>query len=355
MPLPLRLFLSLSLVVALSGCSQLAYYHQAAAGQLEILSERRDLATVLADPATPPALAQRLQRIRQMRAFAVSALGLPDNGSYRSYADLERRAVVWNVVAAPELSLEPKQWCFPLVGCLSYKGWFQRAAAEREIAELAAAGWETYLGRVPAYSSLGWFDDPVLNTFVHWPEGRLAELIFHELAHQVVYVDDDTTFNESYATAVGRLGAQAWLAQHGSPAARRQYRQGLARRDAFASLASWAREQLAAVYALDLPAAEKRRRKALVIDGIQARYRAWRAAWDYRGYDRVMATGPSNAWLALRHAYRALVPGFVALHDQLGGDYDAFHRAVAALEEASREQRRQRLAQAAPGLQAKNR
>jgi predicted aminopeptidase len=178
-----------------SACSSLDYYKQALSGQMEVVSKREPLDEVVQSPDTPEPLRARLRTIQRMRDFASSELALPNNGSYRSYADLGRPFVVWNVFASPELSLEPMEWCYPFVGCLSYRGYFERDEAVQLAAELDGQGMEAWVGGVPAYSTLGWFDDPLLNTFVAWPEGRLAELIFHELAHQRLYLGGETEFN----------------------------------------------------------------------------------------------------------------------------------------------------------------
>ena len=215
-----KLALALGLVAGFGGCAStggapgsmgpLAYYSQSIGGHLDLVQRARPVDEWLADPATPPALRERLQLAQRLRSFAVSALGLPDNASYRRYADLQRTAVVWNVVAAPELSLKLKTWCYPLMGCVGYRGFFKREDAEAEAAAQRAGGLDATVYGVPAYSTLGWTNwlggDPLLNTFVAGSEAGLARLVFHELAHQVVYVPGDTMFNESYATAVERLG-----------------------------------------------------------------------------------------------------------------------------------------------------
>ncbi len=207
----------------LSGCSNLAYYSQAIAGHWQLLHQRRPVDEVLADPATPPVLRQRLETARRLRDFASTELALPDNGSYRSYADLQRPYVVMNVFAAPELSLQLREWCFLVVGCVYYRGYFDADTARQFAATLHARGDDVYLAGIPAYSTLSWFDDPLLNTFVNWPTARLAELMFHELAHQRLFVAGDTDFNEAFATAVGHLGTRHWLARYGTPDEREAY------------------------------------------------------------------------------------------------------------------------------------
>jgi predicted aminopeptidase len=216
-----------ALVLLLAGCADTRYYWQSVSGHLQLLQAARPVSQWLADPQTPPELRQRLELAQRMRTFAVTALDLPDNPSYHRYADLQRQAVVWNVVAAPPLSLTLKTWCFPVLGCVSYRGYFDEAQARQEAAALQAQGLEVTVYGVPAYSTLGWMNwaggDPLLNTFIGYPEGELARLLFHELSHQVLYARDDTMFNESFATAVERLGGAMWLQSHGSAQARAQY------------------------------------------------------------------------------------------------------------------------------------
>ena len=314
----------------------LGYYAQSVRGHLDMLQRARPLADWLADPATPPALRQRLQLARQMRDFAVRELALPDNASYRSYADLGRSAVVWNVVAAPELSLTLKTWCYPLMGCVGYRGYFDRAAADAEAQRQRAAGLEVFVYGVPAYSTLGWTNwlggDPLLNTFVGGSEATLARLVFHELSHQVAYASDDTMFNESYATAVERLGLARWLAATGraddEPDARRRLAD-------LRALTLPARQALQALYAGDLPEAQKRQRKAALMAALQADYQALKAApggpWaGYGGFDPWFARA-NNAALAIQAAYDGLVPDFERLFEREGRDFARFHAEVRRL------------------------
>jgi predicted aminopeptidase len=303
-------------------------------GHLALMRAARPVDDWLADPATPPELGERLRLAQAMRRFASERLALPDNNSYRRYADLGRPAVVWNAVAAPEFGFTLKTWCYPLMGCAGYRGYFDQKAAQAEVAQLAAAGWDAQAVPVPAYSTLGWSGllggDPLLNTFIRYPEGELAALIFHELAHQRVYVNDDTGFNEAYASAVEGLGARAWLA--GRPQALAEFERGRARRAAFLSLARATREQLAALYARELPEAEKRAAKAALL----------RAVIPAPGYERWFANA-NNASFALLAAYDDLVPGFERLFEREGRDWSRFHAAVQALAALTPGERRARL------------
>ncbi|HSM22027.1 MAG TPA: aminopeptidase, partial [Rubrivivax sp.] len=302
----------------------------------------------LADESTSPALRERLLLTQRVRSFAVSELKLPDNASYHRYADLERDAVVWNVVAAPELSLKLKTWCFPVLGCVGYRGYFNRDEAHALADALKAEGWEVSVYGVPAYSTLGWTNwmggDPLLNTFVHWPEGDLARLVFHELAHQVVYADDDTTFNESFATAVERIGVQRWLAQQASPHAAAEYEALNARRQDFRALTLKTRRELEAVYASALPDVAKRERKAAVLAAMRADYAVLKATrWGgFAGYDGWFARA-NNAAFGVQAAYPELVPAFERLVQASDGDFERFYAEVQQLAALPKDERRAKL------------
>jgi predicted aminopeptidase len=331
-----------------TGCSTLGYYAQAAGGHLSLLQRARPVPEALADVQTPEPLRQRLLLSQRLRDFAVAELQLLDNNSYRRYADLQRDAVVWNVVAAPELGLTLKTWCFPLMGCVGYRGYFQREAADTLAAQLKAEGWEVMVYGVPAYSTLGYSNwvggDPLLNTFIHWPEAELARLIFHELAHQVVYVSDDTTFNESFATAVERAGARRWLAQHGTPEALAEVQRLEQRREDFRALTQRHRERLRQVYAGPGDEAARRAGKAAVMAELRAEYAQLKATrWaGFAGYDGWFARA-NNAAFGVLAAYNELVPGFEQLLQAEGGDFTRFYAAVRALAALPAAERRARL------------
>ncbi|MBL8277479.1 MAG: aminopeptidase [Pelomonas sp.] len=328
-----RLLLAV-LALLLSGCSTLGHWSQAAAGHLGVLRAARPVPEVLADPATPPELAERLRLSQRMRDFASQQLALPENNSYRRYAELGRPAAVWNIVAAPAFSLQLKTWCYPLMGCAGYQGWFDRAAADEHAAELRAQGWEVQVQPIPAYSTLGWSrwlgGDPLLNTFIRYPEGELAAMVFHELAHQRVYVNDDTGFNESYAAAVERLGARQWLAA--KPEALAAFDAGRARRERFLALAREGRSRLLAVYA-GAPEPRAAAKAAVLAD---LRERAPREAPGYEAwFERA-----NNASFAILSAYDELVPAFEQLFEREGRDWARFHAAVEALKPLARDDRR---------------
>jgi predicted aminopeptidase len=331
------------------GCGTLGYYAQAVNGHLDLLQQARPIDDWLADPGTVQPLRGQLEKARRMRSFAVTELHLPDNGSYRRYADLRRNAAVWNVVAAPPLSLQLKTWCFPLLGCVGYRGYFERAAADALAAELRGQGLEVMVYDVPAYSSLGFSNwvggDPLLNTFIVWNEGELAGLIFHELSHQVVYVADDTMFNESFAGAVERIGERRWLAGQADAATRAAFDLREARRNQFRELTWRWRRQLQQVYALPVTDDEKRLRKAEVMAAMRRDYDALKAGpWSgWTGYDGWFERA-NNAAFGMLAAYTELVPDFERLFKRCDEDFPRFYAAVRALADLPKDQRRARLA-----------
>ena len=349
-----RRALALAAALALGGCSAMEaaeYYWQGTAGQMEILARAAPIPDVIG-ASDDAALRARLARVQEIRAFASRELGLPDNASYTKYADVGRPYVVWNVFAAPELSLAPRQWCFPVAGCVNYRGYFSEADARAEAARLASAGDDVWVSGVPAYSTLGWFDDPVLSTFVRWPEVEVARMVFHELAHQVVYVRDDSEFNESFAAAVEEAGARRWLAAQRDPALDAQFARSERLRAAFRDLTTAARAQLAAVYASDVPDAEKRRAKAAAFAAMRDGYeRAKAGEPGLAGYDRWFAglagTGPNNASIASVALYTGQLPAFRALLAEAGDDLPRFYAKVADLARMPREERHVALAAAA--------
>jgi predicted aminopeptidase len=322
---------------AAAGCSTVGYYAQAVHGHLALLAAARPIPQWLEDPAADEALKQRLARAQEIRAFASRELGLPDNGSYTAYADLKRPAAVWNVFAAPELSLQLKTWCYPVLGCAGYRGYFDRAAAEDYAQQLRAQGYDVNVAPVPAYSTLGWFDDPLLNTFVHAGEGELARLIFHELAHQVAYAKGDTVFNESFATLVERVGVRRWLAAAADEATRAAYAQQQARREDFLRLLLEHKRQLAAVYDSAASDDDKRGRKREIFAALRAEYARIKAErWGgFAGYDRYFAQELGNAHLAAVGAYNDLVPAFAALLRAHGDDLPRFYARVRELARAA--------------------
>jgi predicted aminopeptidase len=318
-----RLAAAASAVVLVVGCQSLSYYTQAIGGHLKVMANARPVEDWLADPTTDAQLRQRLETARRIRAFASKELGLPDNGSYLSYAELNRPAVVWNVFAAPVFSVEPKAECFPFTGCVSYRGFYSEADARRHAEKLRADGYDVHVGGVPAYSTLGWFDDPLLSTFIRYPDAQLARLVFHELSHQLVYAKGDTTFNESFAVTVEEEGVRRWLQAEGRSGELEAFRAQQARQREFARRVSQTRERLAVVYRTS--------------DSQDNMLEQKRGEWQRlrQSYPGIPAE-PNNAFLASIAAYTELVPAFEQLLAE-SGSLEAFYRRTKALATKSAE------------------
>jgi predicted aminopeptidase len=344
------------LLLCLSSCADLGYYWQSMEGHVSLMKAARPVDDWLADAQTPEKLKAKLALTKKIRAFAAQVLKLPDNPSYKSYADLKRKAVVWNVVAAPALSLKLKTWCFPVAGCVGYRGYFSETEAKLEAEELKKQDFDVSVYGVPAYSTLGWSNwaggDPLLSTFISYPEGELARIVFHELAHQVVYVADDTSFNESFATAVERLGGARWLAKYGSEATKAEYEVYDARRKQFEALTKATRLKLSEIYDENKPTVmdnissvaakniAKNAKKYAIIESFKAQYELQKNSWNgYAGYDNWVKQANNAAFGALA-AYDDGVPQFEALFEQQGGDWEKFYAAVQTLAAMPKEARR---------------
>jgi predicted aminopeptidase len=344
-----RLLLYAALMPLLCGCATLRYYSQAVSGQLDLMRRAVPIDEQLARVAVPAALKAKLEAVLRIRRFASRELGLPDNGSYKSYADLGRAYALWNVFAAPEFSLEPVNSCFVFVGCVSYRGYFSEADAQADGAARRAQGYDVHVGGVPAYSTLGWFDDPVLSTFIRYPEAELARLMFHELAHQLLYVKSDTRFNESFAATVEQAGVERWLAQSGSERERAAYERLQSMKREFVALILKYQAILEEYYRQDLPLEEKRLGKAQRFAEMEEEYRQLKASWGgFAGYDRWFAGKPNNATLASVALYTELVPAFQALLRGVGGELPRFYAAAKDLAKLPKEERDARLSVSVP-------
>ena len=334
---PIRAALAIALIASLSGG---CYLLQSAEGQLSLMSKREPIARVIEEPSTPAKLRAQLQSVTAIRDFASRELGLPDNGSYRKYADIGRTYVVWNVVAAPEFSVDPKKWCFPIVGCVAYRGYFVEARARRFAAGLHAQGYDVVVGGVAAYSTLGHFDDPILSSMVNWDDVELAAIVFHELTHQLLYVRNDASFNEALATTVEEEGVRRWLRQQGREQdlaehllERKRYLQVIA-------LLSETREQLHALYASGLPPLLMRERKREAFAALRESYAALREQWGgHAPFDAWFAQDINNAHLASIATYFACVPGFERELQAADGNLPAFYRRVRELAKLDQPQR----------------
>ena len=330
-PKLLRIALMLVMAGMLSGCGSL-YLLQAVRGQAQILVDRRPIKAVVADPRTPPTLRDTLADVSAARDFATGTLGLPDNRSYRLYADIGRPYVVWNVVAAPEFSVRPKVWCFPVAGCVTYRGYFRQKSAQSYADKLAVEGYDTVVGGVPAYSTLGHFDDPILNTMLPYGRDQLAAIIFHELAHQLLYVSGDTAFNEAFASTVAETGLARWLTLKGRPADIETFRRSETRAREYSDLLARARRDLAQLYASKLPPgsmrAAKQARLATLADAIRATEKRFGTP---SGYGPWLTKGLNNAELASIATYENCMPGFRRLLAQQDGDLPRFYAAARVL------------------------
>jgi predicted aminopeptidase len=338
-----RVLLVLLAAGALSGCGTM-YLVQAARGQLNVMNERRPIQQVVADPDTPEALRAKLLEVGAARDFASEKLGLPQNGSYRTYADLGRSYVVWNVVATPEFSVEPKRWCFPVAGCVAYRGYFSEAAAKKFAAKLRAEGFDVVVGGVPAYSTLGRFADPVLNTMLGYGDVDLAAIIFHELSHQVVYVPGDSAFNEAFAVAVEQEALQRWLAFRGREAELERYKARADRQLDYVGLFRRRRGDLAELYASRLPPDEMRQRKTEIFAALERDIQELEKRHGARsGYGEWVKDGLNNAHLASVATYFDCVPGFARLLEEQDKDLTRFYAAVRELANLPGTERRARI------------
>lgn len=326
----LRILFPGVLFLFLNGCAGVSYYGQLAGGQLQLLRAREPVSRVIADPGRDQLLRAHLTQSQKARTFASQQLQLPDNQSYRLYADIGRPFVVWNVFATPEFSLTPQNHCFPIAGCVAYRGYYSQSAARGEAALQRLQGMDVSIGGVEAYSTLGWFNDPIISSMMAWGDERLATLIFHELAHQRFYVKDDTEFNESFATFVEQEGTRQWRAFRGlAPDSGAKVQQ----RDQFIQLVLDTRTRLKRLYSLPLPADQMRQRKADEFERLRGEYRQLRdSQWaGEKRYDAWINAPMNNARLLPFGLYDQWVPAFSALFKQVGGDWIRFYAAVEQL------------------------
>ena len=328
----MRRLITIPLLLALAGCADFGYYWHSARGHLDVMDRRVDIDELLADRELDAQLRQRLELVKDIRRFSVERLALPDNDSYLNYAELDRPWLVQNLFAAPEFSTRLHRWCYPIVGCASYRGYYDEQRLRDYVAELEAEGLEVHVGRVPAYSTLGWFDDPVLSTFIDWPDHRLAGLLFHELTHQQLYIDDDTTFNESLASAVQQVGTELWLESRRHPRQIEKMALWLQYRAEVMALIESTRDTLDEIYQRDITAAQKRELKAETFarareshGGIAARHGI------EGGYTRWFAGELNNAKIGSVSTYNAMKPAFVNMIRAFDLDFAGFYRYAEAL------------------------
>ena len=353
----LLLLLSLALIVAaVSGCQTIGFYSQAIRGQYQIFAHQQLIDKLIADPQTPEKLREQLRLVQQLRAFAKDELKLPVDGHYRKYVDVHRPYVVWNVQATPQFSLQPRTWWYPMVGSLEYRGYFSEKGARKYGARIAKKGDDVYVDGVEAYSTLGWFKDPILNTFIDRSEPELAEVLFHELGHQRVFARGDTDFNEAYATTVGQEGARRWLRASGKTNLMEKYETVLRRNDEFVHLIMSTREQLEKVYGdtLDkdgkvkaaktppLPPEQLREAKQRVFAELRSNYEKLKATWGgYKGYDEWFARELNNAQLNTIANYYDFLPAFQRLLEMNDNNMEKFYVEVERLSKMDKDQRHQ--------------
>lgn len=328
---PLRWLLPLMLLI-LTGCESLGYYHQAITGHLSLISQRKPISHFLRSPETSAELQKQLQKVMAIRTFAEQQLGLPVNNQYSSYVALKRDYVVWNVFAAPELSLSAKTWCYPIVGCANYRGYYDKKDAEKYASRLQRQKYDVYVAGIAAYSTLGWFKDPVLSSFINRSDAELANLLFHELAHQVVYIKNDTVFNESFATLVAREGVRRWMQARQAPEAYQRFIADQQRQQQFINLVSEYRQQLQTIYDSSLEEDQKRTQKAQLIARLRTAHGHLKQQWGGQSdYDHWINRDINNAQLNTVATYFELVPAFESLLEQQEGNLEKFYSACKAL------------------------
>lgn len=335
---------ALFLLQGLTACSQISYYSQAIGGQWEIYRRAQPIDKILATPETPDSLRHALSEVVKMRAFAHAELKLPNNQSYTNYVDLQRNAVVWSVFATPQFSLEPKQWCVPVLGCMTYRGYFAKPDAQDLANALKSEDYDVYVAGVTAYSTLGWFSDPILSTMLQASLTDLAETMFHELAHQQLYIAGDTVFNESFAVTVEELGVARWLQKYGTAEELEQYQQAKQRREQFIQLVLNSRNELQHLYQTQHDLAKLAQLKTQTFEKLRHNYAQLKQGWrGYSGYDHWFATDLNNAKLSSVVTYQHFVPAFHALFKQQNEDFEKFYQAVAELSQLPITQRHQQL------------
>ncbi|MER9004159.1 MULTISPECIES: aminopeptidase [unclassified Mesorhizobium] len=337
----LRMLAAAIIASGATGCTSISYYAQSLQGHAQIMAARRNVGKLILDPSTPEALRAKLTSASAIRRFATDELALPENSSYRSYVDIHRDAVTWAVFAAPQFSLAPRTWCFPVFGCVPYRGYFSRKSAAESAVELQRQGLDVYVSGVTAYSTLGWSSDPLLSTMLRQDDTYLASLVFHELAHQRLYVDGDSAFNEAFAVAVETSGVRKWLRAAGDRAGLRRYEADRKRSADFLGLVAKTRDELRQVYGSPRTPEQMATAKKAAIERMRARYRQMRDRhWaGYRGYDAWFAAPINNAKLAATSVYGEQVPAFLRLFDLCSGDYPRFYasvRRIADLPKSSR-------------------
>ena len=334
MPRPLLIFCWLMLLSLQTACSSVAYYAQAVNGHFKIMNARQPINKLIDSPDTDETLREKLILLKDARVYASSELALPSNDSYSSYVETGRDYVTWNVVASPEFSLNPKTWCFPVAGCVTYRGYFAEEKAQAYADALKQQGFDAIVGGASAYSTLGWFEDPLLDTMIRGGDLRLLGILFHELAHQKLYVKDDSTFNEAFASFVEQAGVRQWLLDNNQQERIKGYDDYLQRQLDFGDLLSATRKELVELYQQELNESDKRAAKTAVFDNLRSNYQKLKEKWNgYSGYDGWFKRELNNARLISVATYRKWVPAFNSIFEEQGKDFEAFYRASKELSE----------------------
>jgi len=327
----------------LISCSSISYYAQAIGGHWKIIQQSQPITQIL-NESDDISLKQQLATVLKIKIFAVEVLNLPENTSYTHYADLKRPYVVWSLFAAPHFSLELKQWCFLFAGCIRYRGYFTESSAQSLAEELRQQGYDVYVAGIAAYSTLGWLSDPLLNTMLAWPTPQLAGLIFHELAHQRLYIKDDSAFNEGFASTVEQIGTERWLAHYGTSQELADYHQSKQWEIEFIDLIMTARQALEKVYQQPLPTEQRMTAKKQIFEQLNTRYAQLKIQWNaYSGYDRWFATDLNNAKLASVITYQNYVPVFQTLLARCQNDLTTFYTVASQLGQLPLDERQQQL------------
>ena len=328
------------LAIVLVSCETVGYYSQAARGQLTIVFAREDIQHLIERPDLSQELAGKFAKVMDIREFAESELGLPVGGNYSSYVDVEREHVVWNVFAAPEFSVDPVNWCYPIAGCVAYRGYFSQQSALSYAAKLEEDGFDVYTGGVDAYSTLGWFEDSLLSTVLNRADYQLAGLIFHELAHQLVYLPGDTTFNESFATAVEREGVRRWLTKSNKDSNIDAALLDYDRQQQFVDLVGGYRDRFESLYQLEINESSMRSQKLELQQTLREEYAVLKQQWQgYEGYDGWFSRSLNNAQLSTVASYNDLLPFFAAVFEQSNQDFSTFYAEVSRLADLPEQER----------------
>lgn len=337
-------FLVILTGISLSACSNLAYYAQAAGGHLKLMRAREPIDKLLADEALDPTLRTQLETLLSARAFAVERLALPDTKSYSTYVETGRNAVTWNVVAAEEFSLRPYIWCFPIAGCVNYRGYFARADALEYADNFRREGYDVTVGGASAYSTLGWFDDPVLDTMLRGSDTRYVGTLFHEMAHQKLYIADDSDFNEAYASFIEQEGVRLWLQERQEADRIANYEASLMRAEGFLALLGETRAELVEIYDTNNTDDAKREQKEAAFEQMRDRYEELKQSWDgYAGYDGWFRRDINNARLVSVSTYRRYIPAFEVMYEDVGEDIAALHASAKEIGSLDRAARRERM------------